>query len=167
MSMSISLAHDIHIRRIEKEECRCTRACDWINTGQKALDTTHKAARRLQGHLHPPAPTPGSARGLRSCSGFQTKILCKALAMGKVDQLFVRLVRGTAGKKKTHLATLKALGLKKAGQTKILDNTPSFRGALEKVNHLVEISTLEQEQQRLADLKQKLKPREPIIVKHT
>ena len=86
--------------------------------------------------------------------------------MGKVDQLVVKLVRGTAGKKKTHLATLKALGLNKTGQTKVLDNTPSFRGALEKVNHLVQISTLEQEQEKVAKLKEKLKSKEPLIVKH-
>mmetsp|Transcript_15316 Transcript_15316/g.38979 ORF Transcript_15316/g.38979 Transcript_15316/m.38979 type:complete len:87 (+) Transcript_15316:30-290(+) len=81
-------------------------------------------------------------------------------------QLVVRLVRGTAGKKKTMLRTLDSLGFRKSGETKVFENTPAVRGALQKVIHLVQVSTMEQEKNKVEEMRQKLKTREPITVKH-
>lgn len=54
-------------------------------------------------------------------------------------QLKVTLVRGTAGKKKRQIATLQGLGLRKTQQTVTVEDTPSTRGMIDKVAHLVEV----------------------------
>ena len=54
-------------------------------------------------------------------------------------QLKVTLVRGTAGKKVRQLQTLNGLGLRKPQQTVIVEDTPSTRGMITKVSHLVEV----------------------------
>ncbi len=40
---------------------------------------------------------------------------------------------------KDQLATLKGLGLGKIGRTKVLEDTPSVRGMIAKISHMVEI----------------------------
>lgn len=40
---------------------------------------------------------------------------------------------------KSQRSTLKGLGLKKIGATSALENTPSIRGMIEKVKHLVAV----------------------------
>ncbi len=57
---------------------------------------------------------------------------------GKVK---VKLVRGWAGKRQTQVRTLRALGLRRCGDTNELPDTPSVRGAIGKVAHLVEVET--------------------------
>ena len=54
-------------------------------------------------------------------------------------QLKVTLVRGMAGKKVRQLKTLNGLGLRKPQQTVIVEDTPSTRGMITKVSHLVEV----------------------------
>lgn len=51
--------------------------------------------------------------------------------------LKIRLFKSLAGASETQLATLTGLGLKKFGQEKLLQDTPSIRGMIFKVKHLV------------------------------
>ena len=56
-----------------------------------------------------------------------------------MSKLKVTLVRGWAGKRRTQQATLRALGLRRSGDSNELPDTPSVRGAIDKVAHLVEV----------------------------
>ena len=56
-----------------------------------------------------------------------------------MSQLKVTLVRGRAGKNKRQLATLDGLGLRKSQHSVILNDTPSIRGMINKVTHLVSV----------------------------
>ncbi len=51
--------------------------------------------------------------------------------------LNITLVKSAIGYSEKHKATVKALGLRKLHQTVTLPDTPSLRGMLLKVNHLV------------------------------
>lgn len=51
----------------------------------------------------------------------------------------VRQVRSAIGTKPKHRATLRALGLRKIGATNTLPDTPSTRGMLARVPHLIEV----------------------------
>jgi large subunit ribosomal protein L30 len=53
--------------------------------------------------------------------------------------LQITLVKSAIGYSERHKATVKALGLRKLHQTVTLPDTPSLRGMLLKVNHLVKI----------------------------
>jgi large subunit ribosomal protein L30 len=61
------------------------------------------------------------------------------LRMDEMAQLKVTLVRGQAGKKTRQRETLVGLGLRKTQQTVIVEDTPSMRGMINKVSHLVEV----------------------------
>lgn len=54
-------------------------------------------------------------------------------------KLKVTLVRGTAGKSSRQLLSLQGLGLRKSKSTVIVEDTPSTRGLIGKVSHLVEV----------------------------
>lgn len=54
-------------------------------------------------------------------------------------KLKVTLVKSAIGYSERHKATVRALGLRKLHQTVVLPDTPSIRGMLYKVNHLVKI----------------------------
>lgn len=56
-----------------------------------------------------------------------------------VKMLQITLVKSAIGYSERHKATVKALGLRKLHQTVTLPDTPSLRGMLLKVNHLVKI----------------------------
>ena len=58
---------------------------------------------------------------------------------GQGGRVRVTLVRGWAGKRKTQVATLRALGLRRCGQSNVLEDTPSVRGAIQAVSHLVRV----------------------------
>jgi len=58
---------------------------------------------------------------------------------GQSGRLRVTLVRGWAGKRDAQIATLRALGLRRRGQSNVLADTPSLRGALAVVGHLVTV----------------------------
>ena len=56
-----------------------------------------------------------------------------------MKKIKVRLLRSVAGIKKTHLATVRGLGLKKINQEVELVDTPAVRGMINKVSYLVRI----------------------------
>lgn len=56
-----------------------------------------------------------------------------------VKMLRITLERSAIGYSERHKATVRALGLRKLHQTVTLPDTPSLRGMLLKVNHLVKI----------------------------
>ena len=51
----------------------------------------------------------------------------------------VKLVKGLAGCKQSHRATVRGLGLKRIHQTVELKDTPSVRGMIGKVYYLVRV----------------------------
>ncbi len=50
----------------------------------------------------------------------------------------VTLRRSTIGTTDRQLETVKGLGLRKIGQSRVLQNTPAIRGMVKKVLHLVD-----------------------------
>lgn len=58
---------------------------------------------------------------------------------GETKTLRVKYTKSAIGYNKTQKATITALGLRKLGQTVELKDTPSIRGMLRKVAHLVTI----------------------------
>jgi large subunit ribosomal protein L30 len=62
---------------------------------------------------------------------------------GAVGTLRVKLVRSTIGKPKDQEATVRSLGLRKLHQTVELPNTPSVRGMVNKVRHLLNVEGAE------------------------
>ena len=59
------------------------------------------------------------------------------------DKIKVTLVKSSIGNRKNQVENLKGLGLSKINSSKILENTPSIRGMIRKVQHLVRIEILE------------------------
>ncbi len=57
-------------------------------------------------------------------------------------KLKVTQVRSTIGCKKDQVDTMKALGLRKIRSVKIHEDTPSIRGMIEKVKHLVTVEEI-------------------------
>ena len=51
----------------------------------------------------------------------------------------IKLVRSTIGCTASQKKTVQALGLSKINQTKTMPDTPSVRGAVAKVSHLVQV----------------------------
>jgi large subunit ribosomal protein L30 len=56
-----------------------------------------------------------------------------------MKKIKVTLLKSVAGIRKTHLATVRGLGLKRINQRVELDDTPAVRGMINKVNYLVRI----------------------------
>ncbi|GIW48932.1 MAG: 50S ribosomal protein L30 [Caloramator sp.] len=54
-------------------------------------------------------------------------------------KLKVTLVKSTIGKKPDHVATVKALGLRKIGHTVEHQDTPAIRGMINKVNYMLKV----------------------------
>jgi large subunit ribosomal protein L30 len=54
-------------------------------------------------------------------------------------KLRIEYVRSTIGFSEKHKATIRALGLRRLHQSVVLPDSPSLRGMLNKVNHLVKI----------------------------
>lgn len=59
-------------------------------------------------------------------------------------KLRVTLVKSAIGYSVRHKETVRALGFRKLNQTVELEDTPTLRGMLSKVNHLVKIEQVEQ-----------------------
>jgi len=55
------------------------------------------------------------------------------------SKLVVRQVRSTIGTPEKARLVIKGLGLRGVGTEVVVDNTPSFRGMVKKVLHLVEV----------------------------
>jgi large subunit ribosomal protein L30 len=58
---------------------------------------------------------------------------------GKTGKVKVTQTGSPIGRPSGQRATLKALGLDKLNRSRELDDTPSIRGMLDKVNHLIRI----------------------------
>jgi large subunit ribosomal protein L30 len=63
------------------------------------------------------------------------------MAKSKVQSVNVTLRRSTIGEKPKTRATVEGLGLRKINQTVTQVDSPSLRGMLAKVSHLVEVET--------------------------
>jgi large subunit ribosomal protein L30 len=61
--------------------------------------------------------------------------------MAKQTQITVTLVRSPHGRKPKQGRTLDALGLRKVGYVKTFNDSPSLRGMLDKVVHLVKVES--------------------------
>jgi large subunit ribosomal protein L30 len=59
--------------------------------------------------------------------------------MAKAKTIKVTLFRSPIGQLPKHRATVKGLGLRKIGHTVELEDTPSVRGMVNKVNYMVRI----------------------------
>jgi large subunit ribosomal protein L30 len=57
-------------------------------------------------------------------------------------KLKVTLLKSTIGRKKDHIATVKALGLKKIRDEKIHEATPAILGMIKKVDYMVKVEEL-------------------------
>jgi len=57
----------------------------------------------------------------------------------KAKQIRITQIKSAIGKKKDQGATLRALGLRKIRQSVIHDDTPTIRGMVFKIKHLVEV----------------------------
>jgi large subunit ribosomal protein L30 len=60
-----------------------------------------------------------------------------------MTHLKVTLKHSTIGRPAHQGACVKGLGLRKIGQTRILENTPAVRGMVKKVIHLVDVEELD------------------------
>lgn len=59
--------------------------------------------------------------------------------MANPKRLVITQTRGAAGKTERQKLTLRALGLRRAGQSTEKEDTPAVRGMIEKVSHLVKV----------------------------
>jgi large subunit ribosomal protein L30 len=58
-------------------------------------------------------------------------------------EIEIRQVKSQIGSKPKARATLRALGLGKIGKTRTFEDTPSVRGMIKKVSHLIQVKILE------------------------
>ncbi|MBN1285121.1 MAG: 50S ribosomal protein L30 [Anaerolineae bacterium] len=63
--------------------------------------------------------------------------------MSEKKRLRITLTKSPIGYSKKHKGTISALGLKRINQTVEHDDTPTVRGMLLKVNHLVTVEEVE------------------------
>ena len=59
--------------------------------------------------------------------------------MSEKKTLTVTLVKSVAGTRQSHRDTVRGLGLRKINSTRELEDTPSVRGMVNSISHLVEI----------------------------
>ncbi len=57
----------------------------------------------------------------------------------------VTLVRGLAGKRRSHIKAVRSLGLKKPGQSRVLEDNPMVWGNIRKVRYLLKVEELSDE----------------------
>ncbi len=57
----------------------------------------------------------------------------------KAKVLKITLVRSPIGNTERHKATIRALGLRKIGQSVEQNDSPTVRGMIAKVNHLIQV----------------------------
>lgn len=60
-----------------------------------------------------------------------------------MNRLSIRLVRSSIGCTETQIRTLHGLGLRKTQQVVVHSNTPSIRGMVKKVIHLLKVEEIE------------------------
>tara|TARA_B100000886_G_scaffold269548_1_gene193595 strand:+ start:596 stop:790 length:195 start_codon:yes stop_codon:yes gene_type:complete len=61
--------------------------------------------------------------------------------MSKNIKLVVKQIKSAIGRRAYQRKTLIGLGLNKMNKEKILEDTPSIRGMIDKVKHLVEVKS--------------------------
>jgi large subunit ribosomal protein L30 len=59
--------------------------------------------------------------------------------MSDKKTLTVKLVRSVAGTMESHRDTVRGLGLRKLGSTRVLEDTPAVRGMINTVRYLVQV----------------------------
>jgi large subunit ribosomal protein L30 len=59
--------------------------------------------------------------------------------MSEKKTLTVKLVKSIAGTRQSHRDTVRGLGLRRVNSTKVLEDTPSVRGMINKVDYLVQV----------------------------
>ncbi|MBN2873751.1 MAG: 50S ribosomal protein L30 [Spirochaetales bacterium] len=64
------------------------------------------------------------------------------------EQIVIKLVRSTIGRKPAQRATVRSLGLRKISSTTIQEATPSILGMVNTVKHLVEVTPYEPGQEQ-------------------
>jgi large subunit ribosomal protein L30 len=79
--------------------------------------------------------TAGKATARKAPAGKVTAGKSEAAKSGK--KVRVTLVRGLIGTRESHRATVRGLGLRRINHTVELEDTPSVRGMINKVNYLV------------------------------
>ena len=57
-------------------------------------------------------------------------------------QLEIKLKRSFIGRKDDQIATAKALGLRKIGQTVVKNDNPAIRGMVDKISFMLEVKEL-------------------------
>ena len=60
-----------------------------------------------------------------------------------MSRLKVRLEHSTIGRQWRQVETVKGLGLRKIGQSRILENTPAVRGMVKAVIHLISVEEVD------------------------
>ena len=64
-----------------------------------------------------------------------------------MSKLKVELVRGFSGKTKRQERTARGLGLTKRHQTVIVDDNPSIRGMIKKIEHMVRVEEVDEDEE--------------------
>ena len=57
-------------------------------------------------------------------------------------KLKITLMKSTIGRKKDHIATVEALGLRKIGKTVEHEDTPQIKGMINKVSYLLKVEEM-------------------------
>jgi large subunit ribosomal protein L30 len=63
----------------------------------------------------------------------------------KKKMLKVTLLRGLAGKREEHVIAVKSLGLRKPGQSRVLEDNPMVRGNIRKAHYLIKVEEITDE----------------------
>ena len=59
--------------------------------------------------------------------------------MSENKTVTVKLVRSVIGTRQDHRDTVRGLGLRRLNSTAVLEDTPSVRGMINKVNYLIQV----------------------------
>jgi large subunit ribosomal protein L30 len=59
--------------------------------------------------------------------------------MSEKKTLTVKLVKSVAGTRQSHRDTVRGLGLRRVNSQRVLEDTPSVRGMINKVDYLVQV----------------------------
>ncbi len=73
------------------------------------------------------------------------KVPAKKKSAGAKKALKVTLVRGLAGKRKSHIEAVRSLGLRKPGQSRVLEDNPMVRGNIRKAHYLIKVEEVQNE----------------------
>jgi len=61
------------------------------------------------------------------------------MANAMAKQVTVKLVKSPHGRLQKHIATVRGLGLRKIGDTRVLEDTPCVRGMINAVSYLLQV----------------------------